>query len=72
MKVSLVSQIAEVQTEIQKRGEVYGRLVSKGQMRASEADYKIGIMKSVAQTLIWLQRHEETVRKAVAEKEGDA
>jgi hypothetical protein len=71
MKVSLISQIAEVQTEIEQRRRVYGRLVSQGKMRQSEADYKIGIMKNVAQTLLFLQRHENLIKDTVKRVGGD-
>lgn len=71
MKVSIVSQIAEVQQEISKRRSVYQRLVSKGQMRQSEADYKISIMMNVAETLLWVQRHETTIKNAVRRQGGD-
>lgn len=70
MKVSLISQIAEVQREIEQRRKVYGRLVAKGQKRQSEADYQIGLMKAVAESLLWLQRNETVVKAAVRRNEG--
>lgn len=70
MTVPLSQQIAEVRSEIEKRGSVYGRLIQKGQMRRGEADYKIEAMNSVLATLQWLQANEATVRKAV-KKDSD-
>lgn len=71
MKASLISQIAEVQNEIEQRGKVYGRLVSKGKMRQSEADYKINLMKNVAETLLFLQRHEKLIKDTVSRVGGE-
>lgn len=68
MTVPLAQQIAEVRSEIDKRGSVYGRLVQKGQMRRGEADYKIETMKSVLATVKWLQANEAVVRDAVKAK----
>jgi hypothetical protein len=48
---SLASQIAEVETEIRKRREVYDRLVNLGKMSPSQANYKIEAMTAVRDTL---------------------
>lgn len=70
MKLSLISQIAEVQKEIEMRGKVYGEQVRKGRMRQSEADYKINSMKCVADTLLFVQRNEAAIGKIAKEEAG--
>lgn len=62
-KVSLVSQILEVEREIQKRRQVYPRLVAKGDMRQAEAELLIDRMKAVRETLNFLQSHEAAFRE---------
>ncbi len=68
-KVSLVSQILEVEREIAKRRSVYPRLVGAGKMRAGEAELLIGRMTAVRDTLVFLQTHEATIRDAIKAKE---
>ena len=41
MKISIEQQISEAEAEISKRHFVYGRLISAGNMRRSEADVLI-------------------------------
>ena len=70
MKISIGAQIEEVEREIQKRREVYPRLVRKGDMRQSVADMHVERMEAVLGTLRWLQANEDKVRAACApEKE---
>lgn len=62
-KFSLDQQIEEARREIAQRGEVYPRLVSKGQMRQSIADYHLERMRAILTTLEWLKRHEGAIRE---------
>jgi len=65
-KVSLDSQIAEVKRELALRERTYPRLVSTGKMRQAEAELLVANMLAVFDTLIFLQRHEDTIRAAIA------
>lgn len=71
MKVSLVTQIAEVQREVEQRVRVYQRLSAQGKMRQSEADYKIGVMKNVAETLLFIKRHKKLIKDTVRRIGGE-
>jgi hypothetical protein len=55
-KFSLSQQLEEVERELALRSRVYPRMVSKGQIRASEAEYHMERMESVAETLRGLLR----------------
>jgi hypothetical protein len=50
-KFSLSQQLEEVERELALRAKVYPRMVAKGQIRQSEADYHTQRMESVAETL---------------------
>jgi len=52
---SLAAQIAEVEREIKMRRDVYARQVANGKMRQSIADYHIGAMEAVLETLRQLE-----------------
>jgi hypothetical protein len=65
MKISIGAQIEEVEREIKKRGEVYPRMVARGDMRQSVADMHIERMTGVLTTLRWLQENEAKVRAAI-------
>lgn len=64
-KVSLASQIAEVDREIAMRRQVYGRKVNDRKMRQSEAELLIDRMQAVRNTLAWLKQNEADVRAFV-------
>lgn len=64
-KVSLASQIAEVDREIAMRRQVYGRRVNDRKMRQSEAELLIERMQAVRNTLAWLKDNEADVRAFV-------
>ena len=51
MTFTIGQQIDIVKREIAKRRDVYGRLVSRGTMRQSVADYEISGMQAVLATL---------------------
>lgn len=69
-RVSIVSQILEVERELAMRKQVYARRVSSRAMRQSEADLLIGRMEAVRQTLLFCQEHEADIRAFVAAKRG--
>lgn len=62
---SIQTQISEVAAEIEMRRQVYPRQVSKGKLRASEADYKIETMVEVRKSLEWLEANMTKVRAFV-------
>ena len=64
---SLTAQIACVEREIGMRRNVYQRKVSRGELRAAEADYMIGDMLAVRDTLRWLERNAEAVKAVHAQ-----
>lgn len=51
MTFTIGVQIDIVRREIAKRRDVYGRLVSRGTMRQSVADYEVAGMEAVLATL---------------------
>lgn len=61
-RVSLASQIAEVERELAMRPAVYKRLVDNRQMRQAEAELHIERMQSVLTTLTWLQANEDAIK----------
>lgn len=58
MTFSLRQQIEEVEREIRLRKEVFPRMVSKGKMKQSAADYHLARMTAVLTTLLTLQQKE--------------
>ena len=62
VKISLNQQIDEVERELSQRANVYPRLVSKGGIRQSVADYQVARMEAVKRTLEWLRDNEEKIR----------
>lgn len=65
-RFSLGQQIDEVDYELRQRNDVYPRLVGRGTLRPSEAEYHVARMQAVRETLLWLDRHEADVRAFVA------
>src|SRR5260370_18627451 len=61
-KISLAAQIEEIEREIELRIRVYPRLISKGEMRKSVADYHMERMRAVLHTLEWLQKNEARIK----------
>ena len=51
MTFSLGQQIEEIEREIRLRREVYPRMVAKGRMKQSAADYHLARMAAVLETL---------------------
>jgi hypothetical protein len=66
MKISLASQIAEVDRELGQRKLVYPRLVASRGMRQSIADLQIEHLRAARETLIWLQANERLIKQRLA------
>lgn len=76
-KVSLQSQIAEVERELQMREQVYPNLVRTRKMSQERADLYVQHLAAALATLQWLRDNETDVRayaaaKAEARKKGEA
>jgi cbb3-type cytochrome oxidase cytochrome c subunit len=68
-RVSLTSQIAEVQRELKMRADVYPRQVAARRMRQAEADLHVAHMRAVLATLKWLQANEDAIRAHIENRE---
>lgn len=62
-KFSLAQQIEEIDRELDQRRQVYPRLVAKGTLRQSLADYQIGRLEAARASLKWLQDNELTIKQ---------
>lgn len=62
-RFSLAAQIEEVDLELTYRDEVFRRRVSTGQMKQSMSDYRIGRLRAVRATLVWLQSNEAKIKQ---------
>lgn len=71
-KISLNLQIDEVTRELNQRRGVYPRMVAKGTMKQSLADYQMERLEAVKATLEWLRENETDVRAYVAAKKERA
>jgi hypothetical protein len=69
-KISLPQQIEEIDQELHRRKNDYPRLVSRGKLRESEAEYQTERLLAVRMTLEWLQEHEDYVRWAIANRQA--
>lgn len=70
-KFSLAQQIEEVQREITLRGRVYPHQVASGKMKQSIADYHMGRMQAVLETLRGIELLREQVEHDRSDREGD-
>lgn len=70
-KHSIATQIAEVEAEIAMRRKVYPSQVARRAMREGEAELKLAIMGSVRETLLFCQRHEESIRAFIRAQGND-
>jgi len=66
MRISLASQIAEIDRELAIRREVYPRQVASRAMRQGIADLQIIHLQAVRDTLVWLQSNEPTIKQRLA------
>lgn len=65
MKISLTSQIQEVERELSQRRSVYPRMVATRKLKQSLADYQMQRLEAVLATLKWLQANEAAVKAAL-------
>lgn len=69
---SLVTQVAEVDREIEMRASVYPGRVGAGKMREAEAEYQLDTMRAVRRTLQWVADAEPEIRALIeARREAD-
>lgn len=66
MAMSLSMQLEEVEYELQMRKTVYPRLITRGTLRKSEADFHIQRLEAVKKTLEWLQENEVQIKEGLA------
>ncbi|KQZ87218.1 hypothetical protein ASD64_07205 [Mesorhizobium sp. Root157] len=69
-RVSITSQLLEIDREIKMRKQVYPRRVAERKMRQAEADLLIGHMEAVRDTLLFCQDHEADIRAYIAAKKA--
>jgi hypothetical protein len=67
MKVSLTSQIAEIDRELSQRRVVYPRLVANRSMRESVAELQMAHLQAVRDTLVWLKENETLIKQRLAQ-----
>jgi hypothetical protein len=67
---SISAQLEEVVQEIKRREREYPGDVTRGRLRASEADFKIDRLRGVKSTLEWLPENEATIRAKIEWKRG--
>jgi hypothetical protein len=65
-RVPLAEQLDEIAAEYIRRCRAYPMLVSRGEMRADTAEWKIERLGAAHNTLAWLLRHAEQVREWMA------
>jgi len=66
-KVSLASQIAEVDRELAQRKLVYPRMVAGRGMRQGIADLQMSHLQAVRDTLAWLKENENMIKQRLAQ-----
>lgn len=67
LKISLASQIAEIDREIGQRKLVYPRMVANRSMRQSIADLQMAHLQAVRDTLTWLKENELLIKQRLAQ-----
>lgn len=65
MTTPLAEQIACVEREIAMRERVYPTLIARQRMSKANADRETAQMKAVLATLLWLQAHEDKIKRRV-------
>lgn len=70
--VPIGAQIAEVRRELDKRRQVYPRLIRDGKLRQSESDLFTSRLEAVMRTLEYMQEHRDTILRAVKEDQETA
>lgn len=67
MKVSLASQIAEIDRELAQRKQVYPRLVQTRKMNERLAEIQVKHLQAVRETLVWLKDNERVLKHRLAQ-----
>lgn len=67
LRISLTSQIAEVDRELGQRKLVYPRLVAGRGMRQGIADLQMAHLQAVRDTLVWLKENEPLIKQRLAQ-----
>jgi hypothetical protein len=62
-RIPLAEQLDEIASEYIRRCRAYPMLVSRGEMRADTAEWKIERLGAAHNTLAWLLRHADQVRE---------
>lgn len=68
MKFSIQAQISEVERELALRRGVYPRLVQSKKMKQEVANYHMGRLAAVLQTLKWVEQNEERIKALLAKE----
>jgi hypothetical protein len=63
LKISIDQQIEEVERELAERSRVYPRLVAKGTLRKSVAEYHVERLNAALATLKWLRDNELLIKQ---------
>jgi hypothetical protein len=63
LKISIDQQIEEIERELDERSRVYPRLIAKGTLRKSVAEYHVERMKATLATLMWLRDNELLIKQ---------
>ncbi|MCT7667650.1 hypothetical protein [Shinella kummerowiae] len=71
-KISIVSQIFEVDREIAMRERVYPREVQSGKLKKEEAEMLMERIHAVRATLVFCKEHEADIRAYIAAKKAGA
>lgn len=67
MRISLASQLHEIDRELEQRRQVYPRLIATKGMRQSIADLQIAHLQAVKDTLLWLKQNERSIKQRLAQ-----
>lgn len=67
MKISITSQIAEIDRELAQRRQVYPRQVASRAMREGIANLQIAHLQAVRDSLVWLQANERLIKQRLAQ-----
>lgn len=71
-KISIISQIAEIDREIAMREQVYRCQISDGKMKKEAAEMLMDRIHAVRATLMFCQENEADIRAYMAAKKGSA
>jgi hypothetical protein len=67
MRISLASQIAEVERELKQRSLVYPRMVASRGFKQGLADLQVSHLQAVRETLLLLKANEPAIKQRLAQ-----